>query len=173
MALAGVLFIVPYLTLSGLAGRLADTLSKRSLLIAAKGAELLIMALAMFALLARSIEMVLLTLFLLAAQSTFFSPARYGILPDIVARRDLSRANGLGEMSMFSAILLGSGLGGALFELWRDQLYLAALPMIAISAIGLFASTRVLPPEPFSRSPVAAKSGGTVAGLRMLRDAPG
>jgi acyl-[acyl-carrier-protein]-phospholipid O-acyltransferase/long-chain-fatty-acid--[acyl-carrier-protein] ligase len=112
VALAGVLFIAPYLALSGLAGRLADTLGKRPLLIAAKFAELLVMALAMFAFYLRSIELVLLALFLMAAQSTFFSPARYGILPDIVSRRDLSRANGLGEMSMFWAILLGNGLGG-------------------------------------------------------------
>ena len=172
VALAGLLFIAPYLTLSGWAGRLADTIGKRPLMIAAKLAELLVMALAMLAFFARSIELVLFALFLMATQSTFFSPARYGILPDIVARRDLSRANGLGEMSMFSAILLGSGLGGALFEQWRDQLYLVALPMIAISAIGLFASTRILPPAPLSRPPTAAQSGGTVAGLRMLRNAP-
>ena len=172
VALAGVLFIVPYLALSGWAGRLADSLGKRPLLVAAKWAELLIMALAMFALLTRSVEIVLFTLFLMAAQSTFFSPARYGILPDIVARRDLSRANGLGEMSMFSAILLGSGLGGALFELWRDQLYLAALPMIAISAFGLFASTRVVPPAAASRPVAASQNAGLLGGLRMLRDAP-
>lgn len=172
VALAGVLFIMPYLAMSGWAGRLADTLGKRPLLIAAKFAELLVMALAMFALYARSIEMVLVTLFLMAAQSTFFSPARYGILPEIVARRDLSRANGLGEMSMFWAILLGNGLGGALFELWRDQLHLAALPMIAISAVGLFASTRVETPAPLPRPAVHPQGGGMVAGLRMLRDAP-
>ena len=110
VALAGVLFIVPYLTLSGWAGRLTDTVGKRPLLVGAKLAELLIMALAMFAFFMRSIEIVLVALFLMAAQSTFFSPARYGVLPDIVARRDMSRANGLGEMSMFTAILLGSAL---------------------------------------------------------------
>ena len=172
VALAGVLFIVPYLTLSGWAGRLVDTIGPRPLLITAKFAELLIMALAILAFYLRSIEFVFVALFLMAAQSTFFSPARYGILPDIVARRDFSRANGLGEMSMFSAILLGSGLGGALFELWRDQLYLTALPMIAISAIGLFASTRIHPPAPLPRPSVRTHDGGMVAGLRMLRDAP-
>jgi acyl-[acyl-carrier-protein]-phospholipid O-acyltransferase/long-chain-fatty-acid--[acyl-carrier-protein] ligase len=172
VALAGVLFIVPYLTLSGQAGRLADTFGKRPLLIAAKFAELLVMALAMFAFYVRSIEIVLIALFLMATQSTFFSPARYGILPDIVPGRDLSRANGLGEMSMFWAILLGNGLGGALFEQWRDQLYLAALPMIAISAIGLFASTRIQPASPQPRLADTRQRSGTVAGLRMLRDAP-
>ena len=147
VALAGVLFIVPFVTLSGRAGRLADTVGKRRLLIAAKVGELAVMALGMAAFYLHSVNAVMAVLFLMATQSTFFSPARYGILPDIVARRDLSRANGLGEMSLFAAILLGSGLGGAIFELWRDQLYYAALPMIAVSTIGLLASIRVRPAE--------------------------
>jgi acyl-[acyl-carrier-protein]-phospholipid O-acyltransferase/long-chain-fatty-acid--[acyl-carrier-protein] ligase len=183
VALAGALFVLPYLTLSGWAGHLADTVGKRSVLIAAKFAELLIMILALAAFFFRSIELVLFVLFLMATQSTFFSPARYGILPNIVAERDLSRANGLGEMSVYWAIILGSGLGGALFELWHDKLYLAALPMITISAIGLFACMRVSPiaPLPSSERPAIRSTaspgpqpnrGALLAGLRMLRLEP-
>ena len=129
ISLAGLLFILPYLTLSGWAGRLADSIGKRPLLIAAKGAELLIMVLALGAFLAGSIAAMLVVLFLMAAQSTFFSPARYGILPDIVAERNLSRANGLGEMSMYagrscwapgSAALCTSSLNTGCIS-WRCQ----------------------------------------------------
>jgi acyl-[acyl-carrier-protein]-phospholipid O-acyltransferase/long-chain-fatty-acid--[acyl-carrier-protein] ligase len=183
VALAGALFVLPYLTLSGWAGHLADTVGKRPILIAAKIAELLVMILAMAAFFFRSIEFVLVVLFLMATQSTFFSPARYGILPNIVAKRDLSRANGLGEMSVYWAILIGSGLGGALSEFWQDKLYLAALPMIAISALGLFACVRVSPTAPLSRfersdvrstvSPSIRPNGSAlIAGLRMLRVEP-
>jgi acyl-[acyl-carrier-protein]-phospholipid O-acyltransferase/long-chain-fatty-acid--[acyl-carrier-protein] ligase len=183
VALAGVLFVLPYLTLSSWAGHLADTVGKRPVLIAAKSAELLVMVLAMAAFFFRSIEFILVVLFLMAAQSTFFSPARYGIVPSIVAKRDLSRANGLGETSVYGAILLGSGLGGALIELWYDKLYLAALPMIAISVIGLYASTRVLPsiPSPHLHRPVVRSTvlpeprpsrSALLAGLRMLRIEP-
>lgn len=183
VALAGVLFVLPYLTLSGWAGHLADTLGTRPILIAAKFAELLVMVLAMAAFFFRSIEFILVVLFLMAAQSTFFSPARYGIVPSIVAKRDLSRANGLGEMSVYWAILIGSGLGGALLELWFDRLYLAALPMIMISAIGLYACTRVSPiallPRPQRLSvrstvlPSLRPNGSALlAGLRMLRAEP-
>lgn len=172
VALAGVLFIIPFLTLSGVAGRLTDTVGKRPVLIAAKAVEVLVMVLAMLAFSLRSIEFVLVALFLMAAQSTFFSPARYSILPDVVDRRELSRANGLGEMCVFSAILLGSSLGGAIFELWRDKLYLAALPMIAISMIGLLASQRVHSSTP-ARNFAKRQPGSAIAnGLRMLRAAP-
>ena len=36
-----------------------------------------------------------LVLFLIALQATFFSPAKYGILPEILPDADLSRANGM------------------------------------------------------------------------------
>ena len=48
-------------------------------------------------------------LFLIALQATFFSPAKYGILPEMLPDRDLSRANGLLEMSTFVAIVAGHG----------------------------------------------------------------
>lgn len=38
-------------------------------------------------------------MFVIALQATFFSPAKYGILPDMLPDHDLSRANGLLEMS--------------------------------------------------------------------------
>jgi len=174
VALAGVLFIVPFLTLSGMAGRLADSVGKRRLLIAAKFAEVLVMALGMLAFYLHSVELIMVALFLMATQSTFFSPARYGILPELVARRDLSRANGLGEMSMYAAIVLGSALGGAIFELWRDQLHYAALPMIAVSGAGVIASLRVAVPSPHQvrRAQVPPSRSAIVAGLCTLRDVP-
>ncbi len=41
------------------------------------------------------LEWMLVVLFLIATQSAFFSPAKYGIVPEIVPERALSRANGL------------------------------------------------------------------------------
>ena len=55
------------------------------------------------------LEWMLVVLFLIATQSAFFSPAKYGIVPEIVPERALSRANGLLEMSTFAAIVLGLG----------------------------------------------------------------
>ena len=55
-------------------------------------------------------------LFLIALQATFFSPAKYGILPEMLPDRDLSRANGVLEMSTFVAIVLGTAIGGYLFD---------------------------------------------------------
>jgi acyl-[acyl-carrier-protein]-phospholipid O-acyltransferase/long-chain-fatty-acid--[acyl-carrier-protein] ligase len=58
------------------------------------------------------LELTYVVLFLIALQATFFSPAKYGILPEILPDRDLSRANGVLEMSTFVAIVLGTAIGG-------------------------------------------------------------
>ena len=55
------------------------------------------------------------------SQATFFSPAKYGIIPEMLPDKDLSRANGLLEMSTFVAIVLGTTVGGEVFELWHGE----------------------------------------------------
>ena len=73
---------------------------------------------------ARAVVLQLGVLFLMATHSTFFSPAKYGILPEAVPPSELSRANGLLEMSTFAAIILGTSVGGELFERWSDEPWL-------------------------------------------------
>ena len=64
-------------------------------------------------------EGMLVVVFLMGLHSTIFSPAKYGIVPEMLADRDLSRANALLEMSTFVAIVLGIAVGGVLFAVWR------------------------------------------------------
>ena len=47
--------------------------------------------------------------------AAIFSPAKYGIVPEMLGDRDLSRGNALLEMSTFVAIVLGIAGGGVLF----------------------------------------------------------
>jgi acyl-[acyl-carrier-protein]-phospholipid O-acyltransferase/long-chain-fatty-acid--[acyl-carrier-protein] ligase len=51
--------------------------------------------------------------FLMGIHVAFFSPAKYGILPEMVPDAHLSRGNGLLEMSTFVAIILGTALSGS------------------------------------------------------------
>src|SRR5262249_23925009 len=82
-------------------------------------------------------------LFLIALQATFFSPAKYGILPEILPDRDLSRANGLLEMSTFVAIVLGTAVGRPLFQAWRDHLWAIGLLVVAVAVVGTASSFRI------------------------------
>jgi acyl-[acyl-carrier-protein]-phospholipid O-acyltransferase/long-chain-fatty-acid--[acyl-carrier-protein] ligase len=143
LALAGAVFVIPFLLFSGYSGRLADTLSKRTVLISVKAFEILIMALGIAAFFSTRIELMLVVLFLMALHSTVFSPAKYGIVPEIVADRDLSRANALLEMSTFMAIVLGTSLGSIMFAHWKNQAWIPGLVMVAVAVAGFAASLRI------------------------------
>src|SRR5215468_8070887 len=94
LALAGAVFVVPFLLFAGYAGQIADRFSKTRVLQITKAFEIVIMAVGMFALAERSVELLLVVLFLLAMQANFFSPAKYGILPEMLGEAQLTRANG-------------------------------------------------------------------------------
>jgi len=143
LALVSAVFIIPFLLFSGYAGHAADVLSKRTVLVVTKAFEVLIMGLACGALLSGRLEYMLGVLFLLATQATFFGPAKYGLLPEILPARDLARANGLIEMSTFVAIILGTGLGTAMFVVWYKHLEIIGLCLIAVAVAGTVASLRV------------------------------
>src|SRR6266852_2805184 len=114
LSLAGVVFIVPFLLFSGYSGHLADVFNKRRVLIATKSLEVISMGLAIPALVSQRLDLMMAVLFLLALQATLFSPAKYGILPEMLPDRDLSHANGLLEMSTFVAIVVGTSSGTSL-----------------------------------------------------------
>lgn len=156
LALASALFILPFLLFSGYAGHLADAFNKRGILIHTKSLEILAMGLGLLAFWSGRLDAMLGVLFLMALQSTFFSPAKYGILPEMLPDKDLSRANGLVEMSTFLAIILGVTVGSFMFDAWKDRLAWIAIPLIAIAILGRLTSVGIAPvPQPSVRKPFA------------------
>lgn len=146
--LIALLFILPSALFSGYAGHLADVYSKRTILVAVKAFEILIMGLAFAAFLAGRVEPMLVIVFLMGLHSAFFSPAKYGIIPEMLPETELSRGNGLIEMSTFMAIILGTSLGGAIYAVWKDELPSVGLVMIAIAMLGTLTSLRIYPAPP-------------------------
>src|SRR6185436_15920622 len=136
LSIVGAVFILPFLLFSGYAGQLADVHSKRTVLVATKMLEIVAMTLGLTAFLAGRLEITYGVLFLMGLHSTFFSPAKYGILPEILPERDLSRANGILEMSTFVAIVVGTAGGGYLFDAWADHLWLIGVIVVAIAVAG-------------------------------------
>ncbi len=140
LSLAGAVFVAPFLLFSGYAGHLADAVSKRSVLIAVKAFEVAVMLLGLAVFFTARIEWMLAVLFLMALQSTLFSPAKYGIVPEILPDQDLSRANALLEMSTFVAIVLGTSIGSFLFVMWKDEPWKMGLVAVAVAVTGFAAS---------------------------------
>lgn len=140
LSIAAMIFIIPGLLFSGYAGFLADRFSKRSVLICVRIASVLTMFFALFALNLQNSFLMLAVLFVIATEAAFFSPAKYGILPESVALSELSYANGLLQMTTYIAILLGSVCGGVLIDLWGDALYKVGFVLIGIAALSALCS---------------------------------
>ncbi len=140
LSAVGAVFVLPYLLFSTAAGCLADRFSKRSVLVLGKVGEIIIMGLAVKALGNGSLWMCLGVLFLMGAQSAFFSPAKYGILPELLEDEDLSQGNGITEMLTCIAIIAGTVAGGLMFHAFSDALWKAGLALTGIAAAGTSAS---------------------------------
>ncbi|MBV9675003.1 MAG: MFS transporter, partial [Acidobacteriaceae bacterium] len=170
LSLAGFVFIAPFLLFSGYAGQLADKFEKRSVVVITKAFEIAAMTCALFALVSGSIEWMLAVLFLTAMQAAFFSPAKYGIVPELVADKHLARANGLLEMSTFVAIILGTVGGSYAVALWKHQPVYIGLVLIAIAIGGTLTSLRIArTPAPAAQRPFSWNPFGDVlAGMKRL-----
>ncbi len=167
IATAGLLFVLPFVLFSGYAGQLADRFSKRSVLIVTKLLEMPAMLLGLWAFHVNSPDWMLLVVFVMALQSTFFGPAKYGILPELLPEKELSRANGLLEMSTFVAIILGTTAAGFLFQFWGATTWKIAFVLITVAALGSLTSFGIgivpspVRPAPFSWNPVREVMLGT------------
>lgn len=148
VALAQGAFILPFLFFSGYSGYLADVYSKRAVMIVVKLFEILSMVLGYFSMVSGNLALMLGVVFLLGLHSTFFSPAKYGFLPEAVPEEDLSRANGLLEMTTFMAIILGTFLGGVLFSLWKGDPGKLNLVLIAVAVVGALFSLGITKVKP-------------------------
>lgn len=138
VALVTACFITPFLLFSPLAGELADRFSKRSIIVLWKVVEVVIMAVALVALalphwivpgsesapnLAMTAAVLAAaTVFLMGVHSTFFVPAKYGIMPEILDPSILSRGNGLLEGTSFMAQIFGTAAGGLLYSVFKSEI---------------------------------------------------
>jgi acyl-[acyl-carrier-protein]-phospholipid O-acyltransferase/long-chain-fatty-acid--[acyl-carrier-protein] ligase len=168
-------FTLPSLLFSGYSGHLADVVSKRRVLIGVKVLEIAIMLYGLVTLWTGWTEGMLLVVFLMGLHAAIFSPAKYGIVPEIVEDRDLSRGNALLEMSTFVSIVLGIACGGVLFGAWKAAAWRIGLATLAIAVTGFLTSLRItrVPPAGAQQKFRWNPFGEIVASTRhLLRDKP-
>lgn len=147
--LAMVLFAWPFIAFSGFAGFLSDRFPKRTIIVLCKVAEIAIVLLGLIGFRTGSLPVLLGVLCLMGVHSAFFGPSKYGILPELLAPRDLPRANGSMLMATFLAIILGLSAAGAAKQAFADSLWIASLPCLVIAVSGLATSLLI------RRTPVA------------------
>ncbi len=140
VALSAGLFILPFFLFSASAGQLADKYSKTTVIRWVKAAEIVVMGGAALGFWLDSLPILLSVLFLMGLQSTFFGPAKYSVLPDLLSLRELTGGNALVEMGTFIAILLGTIAGGLLIG---QGGVLVGVIVVSVAVVGFLTSLQV------------------------------
>lgn len=154
---------MPSIALSGYAGQFADRNSKRYVSVLVKLAELPIAAVALVGFWIGNLWITLSAMVALTCQSAYFGPAKYGMIPELVDSRELSRANGAINMMTNLAVIVGTLAAGQVADLYSPRpvpagtaadpvLWLPGAAMLAVAAAGLAAVLFLPPLEPGNRA---------------------
>lgn len=135
IALAGGLFILPYILFSSLAGQMSENLNKRYLLIGMKVLELIVMLAATWGFLTVNIPLLMGLLFLLGTQAALFSPLKFGMIADCLDKKEFVSANAWIETGTFVGILIGTITGTIAIGLPQGKL-IVSIMIIAFSVLG-------------------------------------
>jgi MFS family permease len=167
ISLMPILFYAPWAIFCTLAGYYADRYSKRNSLVLWKVAEIGITLVALGGFLVGSAAhhwlgpwIVLSTVFLMGTHSSFFVPAKYGCMPEILQPHLLSRGNGILESTSFLAVILGTVSGGLLSGYFKHHEYWIGAILVLLAVIGAGASMLIQPmpaanpTRPFPKNPL-------------------
>lgn len=157
--IVGICFTIPFILLSGYGGQIADRYSKREVTLWVKIAEIPIAIVALIGFFYGNLWITLLALIALTCQSSFFGPAKYGMIPELVDDSDLSRANGTINMMTNVAVIVGTLLGGVVADRYSPQdpaeaaiAWLPGASLVLIAIVGLVAVFFMPKLEPGDRS---------------------
>jgi acyl-[acyl-carrier-protein]-phospholipid O-acyltransferase/long-chain-fatty-acid--[acyl-carrier-protein] ligase len=131
-----VLFVLPYVLFSSYAGQLSDRYSKRRMIINMKLAEGAIMIFGAVAMYFENVPAMFAMLFMMGMVSVFVTPAREGILPEMLGDEDLSRANGLQQLAIYAMLFLGPLSAGVLLPFFPQRPFITSLILVAVALAG-------------------------------------
>ena len=147
MGVAGIAGYLPTALLSPVAGVAADRFNRKFVCMASDVSVGLIALALAFALMLgggdASVGLVLAVLFLRAIAQTFQSPAFLAMVPQIVPKDDLGRANGWNQMLSSGSFVLGPVVGAALYAAFPLSAVLLSDTVGAVAACVALAFVRV------------------------------
>ncbi len=145
--LSAMVFILPFFLFSALFGQFADKYEKSMQVRRVKLLEVVIMLTATLGFWLNNLSLLLGVLFMLGFQSTIFGPIKYGILPQMLDKRELVGGNALVEMGTFVAILAGTIIGPQLAGIEASWPFWVSLAALAVAVAG-YGFSRGIPEAP-------------------------
>jgi len=149
----GLCLTIPFIIFSGYAGQIADRISKQRMTVFVKVAEICIALIALIGFWTMNLWLCMAAMILLAIQSAFFGPAKYGMIPELVDDHELSRANGAINMFTNIAVIAGTLLAGPIYGAFHPAsrnstadglLWLPGAALVLIAVCG-FCSSLLIP----------------------------
>ena len=144
---AGALFILPFALFSLPGGALADRYDKARIVQILKFLEIIVMILGAIALMSGMVWLMLAVSFLMGAQSAFFGPTKYSILPQHLPTGRLPQVNGFFQIATFVAILSGTVIAGLTQSIDDHGATLSSVFVVIVAVVGFIAS-RFIPAAP-------------------------
>ena len=143
--IASAMFALPFVACSAWAGWLADRMPKNRLVVWSKVMELAAMLLGVWALISMNWTAIVAVVFLMGLQSTIFSPALNGAIPENFAAPEVPRVNALLKLATTATILLGIAAGGLVLDLPDFAVFATLIPQgehgfgrLAVGAVAVF-----------------------------------
>ena len=139
--LSQMMLILPYMFFSTYAGFMADKFAKSEILKLMKFFEVAVGCISGYFFMTENTTGLLLTVLLMGIHSAFNSPARYGIIPELVVnKKNISEANGTIDFFIFLGIVLGTAGGGFIMKASNGSTYAAGFAIIIVAVLGLISS---------------------------------
>ncbi len=141
--LLSLVFVLPFLLISGIVGQLTDKFEKAQFIRAVKAIEILIVVVAVAALSTHGFGLELTALLLMGVQSALFGPVKYAIVPQLLGERDLIGGNGLVVAGTLIAILFGSVLGVSFAPVAGQSMAVFTAMLLILAVVGFLASLAI------------------------------
>ena len=156
-------FVLPYILFSPFAGELGDRFVKSRLLFAFKTFEIFMVILLILGIAMKSFPIILIVTFISGIQSSFISPVRLGMIPEM-ANNNILRLSSIMDGTMFFSVLAGTAIGLILpianISGVPHSLTILSVILILSYLIGMFFTinimkhddTKIINPEPLTFS---------------------
>ena len=174
LSIAGAVYVLPFILLSTSAGILADRYSKRTIIVATRIAEILVIFFGMVAFALHSQFLSFTALFLLATHSAIFGPCKYGIVPEIVPQEEISKANGILTSFSYVAIIVGTFMAAFLADITNRHFIVALFFCSLFSLVSIISSLHIqhTPPAGSSKKVTTRLISEIIGNLRIIRKEP-
>ena len=144
---AGIAFTVPFIVFAAPAGWMADRFPKRNVVISAKTLEMVAALVGALGIAMGNLWVMVGMVAIMGTQSTFFSPALNGSIPELYPASHVTKANAILRMIVTVGILIGISFSGFVLDLKGKPIFgvargnaMVGLAVILIAVVGLVVS---------------------------------